>query len=52
MKHLDIRYFYVKDLIDRGVVKISHCKDLIDRGVVKISCCISNEMIAVFLLNQ
>jgi hypothetical protein len=48
MKHLDIRYFYVKDLIDRGVVKISHCKDLIDRGVVKISRCISNEMIAVF----
>jgi hypothetical protein len=24
-KHLDIRYFYVKDLIDRGVVKLSHC---------------------------
>jgi hypothetical protein len=24
-KHLDIRYFYVKDLIDRGIVKLSHC---------------------------
>jgi hypothetical protein len=24
-KHLDIRYFYVKDLIDRGVVRLSHC---------------------------
>lgn len=25
MKHLDIRYFYVKDLVDRGVIHISHC---------------------------
>jgi hypothetical protein len=33
-KHLDIRYFYVKDLIDRGIVKLSHC--------------ISEEMIADF----
>lgn len=33
-KHLDIRYFYVKDLIDRGVIKLSHC--------------ISEEMIADF----
>ena len=24
-KHLNIRYFYVKDLIDRGIVKLSHC---------------------------
>jgi len=24
-KHLDVRYFYVKDLIDRGIVKLSHC---------------------------
>jgi hypothetical protein len=24
-KHFDIRYFYVKDLIDRGIVKLSHC---------------------------
>jgi hypothetical protein len=24
-KHLDDRYFYVKDLIDRGVIKLSHC---------------------------
>jgi hypothetical protein len=24
-KHLDVRYFYVKDLIDRGIVKIEHC---------------------------
>jgi hypothetical protein len=24
-KHIDFRYFYVKDLIDRGIVKISHC---------------------------
>jgi len=23
-KHLDLRYFYVKDLIDRGIVKLSH----------------------------
>jgi hypothetical protein len=25
MKHHDIRYFYVKELLDRGVVKIEHC---------------------------
>jgi len=24
-KHLDIRYFYVKDLIDRGVLSVGHC---------------------------
>ncbi len=24
-KHLDIRYFYVKDLIERGIVSIEHC---------------------------
>jgi hypothetical protein len=24
-KHLDIRYFYVKDLIDRGILKVEHC---------------------------
>jgi len=24
-KHLNVRYFYVKDLIDRGIVKLSHC---------------------------
>jgi hypothetical protein len=24
-KHLDIRYFYVKDLIDRGIVRVDHC---------------------------
>jgi hypothetical protein len=24
-KHIDVRYYYVKDLIDRGVVKIDHC---------------------------
>jgi hypothetical protein len=24
-KHLDVRYFYVKDLIDKGVIKLSHC---------------------------
>jgi hypothetical protein len=24
-KHLDIRYFYVKDLIDRGILSIEHC---------------------------
>jgi hypothetical protein len=24
-KHFDIRYYYVKDLIDRGVIKVSHC---------------------------
>ncbi len=24
-KHVDIRYFYIKDLIDRGVVSLSHC---------------------------
>ena len=23
--HLDIRYFYVKDLIDRGIVSVEHC---------------------------
>ncbi len=34
-KHLDIRYFYVKDLLDRGIVKIEHC--------------VSNDMIADFL---
>jgi len=25
-KHLDIRYFYVQDLLNRGVIKIDHCK--------------------------
>jgi hypothetical protein len=25
-KHLDIRYFYVKDLLRQGIVKIEHCK--------------------------
>jgi len=25
-KHLDIRYFYVQDLLNRGVIKIEHCK--------------------------
>ncbi len=24
-KHLDIRYFFVKDLLDRGVITLSHC---------------------------
>jgi hypothetical protein len=24
-KHLDIQYFYVKDLIDRGVLSVGHC---------------------------
>ncbi len=24
-KHLDIRYFYVKDLIERGLIKVEHC---------------------------
>jgi hypothetical protein len=24
-KHLDIRYFYVKDLLNRGIIKIEHC---------------------------
>jgi len=24
-KHFDIRYFYVKDLLDRGVIKLDHC---------------------------
>ena len=24
-KHLDIRYFYVKDLVDRGIIKVDHC---------------------------
>jgi len=24
-KHFDIRYYYVKDLIDRGVIRVSHC---------------------------
>jgi len=24
-KHLNVQYFYVKDLIDRGIVKIEHC---------------------------
>ncbi len=24
-KHLDIRYFYVKDLMDRGIIKVDHC---------------------------
>jgi hypothetical protein len=25
-KHLDIRYFYIQDLLNRGVIKIEHCK--------------------------
>jgi len=25
MKHLDIRYFYVQDLLNRGAIKIEHC---------------------------
>jgi hypothetical protein len=33
-KHLDIRYFYVKDLVDRGIIKVDHC--------------VSEEMIADF----
>jgi hypothetical protein len=24
-KHFDIRYYYVKDLIDQGIMKVSHC---------------------------
>jgi hypothetical protein len=24
-KHLDIRYFWVKDLLERGVIRIEHC---------------------------
>jgi hypothetical protein len=24
-KHLDIRYFYIKDLIERGIIKEEHC---------------------------
>jgi hypothetical protein len=24
-KHLDICYFYVKDLLDRGIVQVQHC---------------------------
>jgi len=24
-KHLDVRYFYVKDLIERGVLSVNHC---------------------------
>jgi hypothetical protein len=24
-KHLDIRYFYVKDLLERGVISLEHC---------------------------
>jgi hypothetical protein len=24
-KHLDIRYFFAKDLMERGIVKIEHC---------------------------
>jgi hypothetical protein len=24
-KHFDIRYFYIKDLIDRGIINLSHC---------------------------
>ena len=24
-KHLDIRYFYVKDLLERGIVELEHC---------------------------
>jgi hypothetical protein len=24
-KHLDIRFFYVKDLIDRGIITVEHC---------------------------
>jgi hypothetical protein len=27
-KHLDIRYFYVKDLIDRGIVSVEHCSTM------------------------
>jgi len=26
MKHLDIRCFYIQDLLNRGVIKIEHCK--------------------------
>jgi hypothetical protein len=25
MKHLDIRYFYVKDLLDRKIITAEHC---------------------------
>jgi hypothetical protein len=24
-KHIDVRYFYVKDLIDQGIIKLEHC---------------------------
>jgi hypothetical protein len=24
-KHLDVRYFYAKDLIDRGILQVTHC---------------------------
>ncbi len=24
-KHLDIRYFYVRDLLERGIISIKHC---------------------------
>jgi hypothetical protein len=34
-KHLDIRYFYVKVLLDRGILKVTHC--------------VSDNMIADFL---
>lgn len=37
-EHIDVRNFYVKDLIDRGIIKISHC--------------ITEEMIADFLPNH
>ena len=37
-KHFDIRYYYVKDLIDQGIMKVSHC--------------VSEDMIADFLQNH
>jgi hypothetical protein len=24
-KHLDIRYFYVRDLLERGIISLEHC---------------------------
>jgi len=37
-KHLDVRYFYVKDLIERGVLSVKHC--------------VSDDMIADLLENS
>ena len=24
-RHIDIRYFYIKDLIDKGIIRLEHC---------------------------